>query len=79
MDTDFVFLTEGHAMWSDMLMQILQDNDIPCIACPVQSTHPAIYSGLPKGVNMFVPAHKKSQAEEILKGFFSNEESQQSQ
>lgn len=74
MDNDFVFLTEGHAIWADMLIQILQDNDIPCIASPVQSTRPAIYSGLPKGVEVLVPANKKSQAEEILKGFFSNEE-----
>ncbi len=73
MHTDLVFLTELNAMWADMLMQILQDNGISATDSPVQGTRPAIYSGQPKGVKIFVPADMKSQAEEIVKAYLGEQ------
>ena len=73
MHTDFVFLTELNSMWADMLMQVWQDNGISAIDSPVQGTRPAIYSGQPKGVKIFVPADMKPQAEEIVKAYLGEE------
>jgi len=73
MGHDFVLLTEKERMWAQMLMEVLQDNDIPCAAQPVHGAGLVVKTGIQERLKVFVPADLRKQAEELLQELFPAE------
>lgn len=71
MNTDYEFLTEKEAMWAEMLMEVLKDNDIPCASVPVYGAGLVLKTGARERLKVFVLAEKKPQAQELLNELFS--------
>ena len=73
MHEGYELLTERPEMWARMLMQVLEDNSIPCVAFPVHGAGLVARTGLPERLKIFVPAEKLSQAEELMHELFAAE------
>lgn len=71
--TEFKFLIEKDAMWAEMLMQALRENDVPCTAQPVHGAGLTMKTGMKERMRVFVPADRKSQAEDIMEELFSGD------
>ena len=71
MNNGYVQLTEQEEMWAKMLMEVLEDNLIPCAALPVNGAGFSIKTGIQERLKVFVPAHQLPQAEELLQALFS--------
>ncbi len=71
MSENYEFLVEKQAMWAGMLMQVLQDNGIPCVSQPVHGAAMTLRGGMQEELRIFVPAARKAQAEELLDELFS--------
>jgi len=73
MDNDFKLLTEKEAMWAEMLMEVLQDNDIPCASMPTYGAAMVIKTGMQEWLKVYVPADRFDQAAELMQLLFSAE------
>lgn len=73
MENDYVFLTEKEEMWIRMLMQVLEDNQIPYTALPVYDTALVIKGGVPNRMKVYVPGENKAAAEELVNELFCRE------
>ena len=73
MDNEFVLLTQKEEMWARMLMDVLQDNDVPCSALPVYGAALALKSGRQEQLRVYVPADYLPQATELLDALFNAE------
>lgn len=71
MHTDYEFLVEREEMWAKMLMEVLEDNGIPCTALPVYGAGLTIQTGMLEQLRVFVPKKDKAKAEELLQALFS--------
>ncbi len=71
---DYQFLIEKEAMWAEMLMDVLKENDIPCTALPVYGAGLVMKTGMRERMKVFVAPEKKSQAEEIVEELFASSE-----
>ena len=71
MDNGYVLLTEKEAMWAQMLIEVLEDNGIPCESLPVLGTAFALRTGVQDCLRVYVPAEKLDPAEELLQVLFS--------
>lgn len=74
MNANYELLVEKEAMWAEMLLQVLKDNNIPCTALPVHGAGLVMKTGIQERLKIFVPSESKSQAEELLNELFSNSE-----
>ena len=74
MNSGYVLLTEKEEMWARMLMEVLEDNDIPCAALPVYGAGFAMHTGMQERWNVLVPAENLTRAEELLQELFSAED-----
>lgn len=72
MDTGYEFLVEKDGMWARMFMEILRNNNIPCTFLPANGSGLAIRAGVRERLNIFVPAGKRPQAEELLGEIFAD-------
>ena len=45
MEKGYVFLVEKEEMWAQMLMQVLEDNNVPCAFLPVYGAAFALNTG----------------------------------
>lgn len=73
MHDEYVLLIEKEEMWARMLMDVLQDNDIPCSALPVYGAALALKSGRQEHLRIYVPLSNLPQATELLDALFSAE------
>ncbi len=71
MKENYEFLVEKQAMWAGMLMQVLEDNGIPCISQPVHGAAMTLRGGLQEALQIYVPGDLKPRAEELLEELFS--------
>ena len=73
MAQDFVLLTEKEEMWTEMLMEVLRDNQIPCASMGVNGAGFSIKTGKPDWLKVYVPQDFLPQAEELLNALFSDD------
>ena len=73
MDNGYALLVEKEEMWAQMLMQVLEDNNVPCAALPVYGAGFAIKTGTQERQKVYVPSENLPQATELLQELFSAE------
>lgn len=73
MNNEYVLLVEKEEMWAKMLMQVLEDNNVPCTALPVYGTGFTIKTGTQERLKVYVPSENLPQATELLQELFSAE------
>ena len=71
MNDAYVLLTEKEEMWAKMLMQVLEDNDVPCAAVPVYGAGFSLKTGTQERLKIYVPATNLPQATELTEELFS--------
>ena len=69
----YVLLTEKEEMWAKMLMQILEDNHVPCTAIPVYGAGFSLKTGTQDSWKVYVPSEHLTQATEFVEALFSAE------
>ena len=73
MENGYELLTEKEEMWARMLMDVLEDNSIPCAALPVYGAGLAIQAGKQECLRVYVPSSHMKLACELLEALFSAE------
>ena len=73
METGYRLLTEKEEMWGRMLMEVLEDNGIPCAARPVLGAAVVIYSGARERLRIYVPEDRFDEAEALAELLFSED------
>ena len=73
MKDGYVLLLEKEEMWAKMLMQVLEDNNIPCTAIPVYGAGFSIKTGIQERLKVYVPVGNLPQATELVEELFSAE------
>ena len=73
MDNQFVLLTEKEAMWAKMLLEVLEDNHIPCTSLPVHGAGLVLKAGVSEQLRVFVHRQYLHQAQDLLEILFSEE------
>ena len=71
MNNDYVFLTQKEEMWARMLIEVLEDNHVPCAALPLYGAALALKTGRQDSLRIFVSPEKLQQAQELLDQLFS--------
>lgn len=77
MKNGYVLLSEKEEMWAKMLMQVLEDNNVPCAAIPVYGAGFSIRTGIQERLKVYVPAENLMQATELVEELFSAESIQE--
>ena len=77
MKVGYVLLIEKEEMWAKMLMQVLEDNKIPCVAIPVFGAGLSIKTGMQERLKVYVPSENLPQATELTEELFSAESIQE--
>ena len=65
MDNGYKFLIEKEEMWAKMLMEVLRDNDIPCVARPIYGAGLVIRTGICERLMVYVPDECFEMAREL--------------
>ena len=73
----YVQLVEKEEMWAKMLMQVLEDNHVPCAAIPIFGAGFSIKTGTQERLKVYVPADNLPQATELVEELFSAESIQE--
>lgn len=73
----YVLLVEKEEMWAKMLIQVLEDNNIPCTAIPVYGAGFSIKTGTQERLKVYVPVDNRTQATELVEELFSAESIQE--
>lgn len=73
MDSGYVLLVEKEEMWAQMLMQVLEDNNVPCAALPVYGAGFVIKTGTQERLKVYVPSEYLPQATALVEELFSTE------
>lgn len=73
MDSGYVLLAEKETMWAEMLMEVLEDNNIPCVSIPVHGAGFAVKTGIQDSLKVYVPSEYLQQASELFQALFSGE------
>jgi hypothetical protein len=71
MNYDYVFLIEKEEMWARMLMEVLQDNGVPCVKHSVYGAGFVLKTGTQERLKIYVPSNYLDQASELVKELFS--------
>lgn len=77
MSDGFELLVEKDEMWARMLIQVLEDHEIPCAAQPVYGAGFVTQTGMQERLQIYVPADRLQQASELLGQLFSGEGDQE--
>ena len=77
MKEGYVLLVEKEEMWAKMLMQVLEDNDIPCVAVPVFGAGLSIKAGIQERLKVYVPSENLPHATELVEELFLSESIQE--
>ena len=70
MEGEFVLLTEKEAIWAEMLLEVLRDNNVPCASMPVLGAAFSMRTGMPERLQIFVPEEKLVPARELMAELF---------
>ena len=73
MSNGYVLLTEKDEIWSRMLIQVLEDHNIPCAALPVYGAGFSLKTGTQDRLKIYVPSDALPQATALLEELFSAE------
>ena len=73
MKDGYTLLTEKEEMWAKMLMEVLQDEQIPCTALPVYGAGLVMRTMAQERLQVFVPAGELARASELEAALFSAE------
>lgn len=73
MNDGYVLLVEKEEMWAQMLIQVLEDHNVPCTALPVYGAGFTIRTGTQERLKVYVPSENLPQAAELLQELFSAE------
>ena len=73
MNHGYVLLIEKEEMWAKMLMEVLQDNGIPCVKQSVYGAGFVLKTGTLERFKVFVPKEYMEQASEFVQELFSEE------
>ncbi len=71
MGSGYVLLAEKEPMWAQMLMEVLEDNNIPCTSLPVYGAALVLKTGKQERLRVYVPSENLEQASELLHILFS--------
>lgn len=69
----YIPLVEKEEMWAKMLMQVLEDNHVPCAALPVYGAGFSLKTGMQDRLKVYVPVDNLPQATELVEELFSAE------
>ena len=69
----YILLVEKEEMWAKMLMQVLEDNHVPCAALPVYGAGFSLKTGIQDRLKVYVPIDNLPQATELVEELFSAE------
>jgi len=73
MNNGYELLVEKEAVWAEMLMEMLKNNNIPCISSPARGAGLVIRAGVQERLKVYVPAAKLQDASDLLQAFFPEE------
>ena len=73
MKNEYALLTEKEEIWARMLMQVLEDNGIPCAGVPVYGAGLISKTGMQERLKVFAPSGVLPQAHALLEELFSAE------
>ena len=73
MNDGYVLLVEKEEMWARMLMQVLEDHNVPYTALPVYGVGFSMKTGTQERLKVYVPSGNLPQATELLQELFSAE------
>ena len=73
MDNRFEHLVTKEEMWAKMLIEVLEDNEIPCTAIPVYGAGLVIRTGKQEELQIYVPKEYLPQAQALCEELFSEE------
>ena len=73
MSNGFELLTEKEAMWAKMLMEVLRDNDVPCVSIPVFGAGFVLKTGVQERLQVLVPTEFMEQARDLLDELFAGD------
>ena len=73
MDNAFQFLLEKEEMWARMLVEVLEDNGIPCATRPVHGVGFTMKLGIQDSLQIFVPAEHMPRAFALAEELFCKE------
>ena len=71
MNQNYEILIETEEMWAKMLMEVLQEHNIPCSAKSVYGAGLVIRTGLQERLVVYVPAEYYEQAKALSDALFS--------
>ena len=71
MKSSFSFLVEKEEMWAKMLVEVLKDNGIPCVAESVYGSGLVFKTGLKDIWQVLVPDEYLQEASELVEALFS--------
>ena len=73
MEHGYEFLAEKEEMWAKMLVEVLEDNHIPCITMPVYGVGLVIKTGKQECLRIYVPEQHLQVATDLYNMLFSEE------
>ena len=73
MNDGYVLLAEKEEMWARMLMQVLEDNHVPCTALAVYGAAFTIRTGMHERLKVYIPSEYLPIASELLQELFSDD------
>ena len=71
MNAGHVLLVEKEEMWAKMLIEVLEDNHIPCVAFPVYGAGLSIKTGIQERLQVYVPTAYLTPATALVEELFS--------
>ena len=71
MNQNYELLLETEEMWAKMLMEVLDDNEIPHAAKPVYGAGLVIRAGMQERLEVYVPKKYFEQAKALADALFS--------
>lgn len=77
MDEEFAVLTEKETVWAEMLLEVLQDHDIPYAQLPVFGAAFSMRTGTKERLRIYVPKDRLNEAQELMAELFPTEEEQE--
>ncbi len=72
-DNTFVFLVQKEEMWARMLVEVLEDNNVPCATRPVLGVGFAMKMGVQDYLQIFVPPECFEQANALAEELFADD------
>lgn len=73
MDSEYELLCEKDAMWAETLIQVLNNNQIPCVSLPVYGAGLVMKTGMRERLKIYVMKKDKQAAEDLVQQLFSEE------